>query len=207
MNIYLTIFKTAFDLFATILFLPLILILTTIIAIIVRISSGKDVVFAQERAGKNKQPFIMYKFRTMHLKVDPFGPSPKDGKDDRLTTIGKLLRVTSLDELPQFLNVLKGDMSLVGPRPLYLSQADEWNAHQRQRLNVKPGLTGLAQISGRGSLTIEDKLNLDVIYTEKITFLGDLRIILGTFLSFLRPDNIYEDTYSNTEKTRGDNNA
>jgi len=204
MNIYLTTLKTPLDLIATVLFLPLILILTIVISITIRISSGKNIIFRQERAGKNKQPFMMYKFRTMRLDVDPFGPSPKDGHDARLTKIGKLLRLTSLDELPQFLNVLKGEMSLVGPRPLYMSQAAQWNAHQSKRLNVKPGLTGLAQISGRGSLTIEDKLDLDVIYSEKITFFGDLRIVLSTFLSFLRSDNIYEAAYSKNEQTRGD---
>ena len=138
----------------------------------------------------------------MRTDIDPFGPSPKTGGDPRLTKIGKYLRLLSLDELPQFFNILKGEMTLVGPRPLYMQQAKEWNQRQRKRLLVKPGLTGLAQISGRGSLTIEEKIELDVRYVENQTLRLDLRLILATIFSVLRPKDIYEKNYSKTEKTR-----
>lgn len=140
----------------------------------------------------------------MRTDTDPFGPSPKAGTDPRITKIGKFLRISSLDELPQLWNVLRGNMTLVGPRPLYMAQAQEWNPRQKRRLEVKPGLTGLAQISGRGSLTIEEKLELDVCYVENQSLWLDLKILLGTFFSVLRPRGIYEKQYSANEQTRGD---
>ena len=162
-------------------------------------------IFSQQRAGKNSKPFTMYKFRTMRTDVDPFGPSPKAAHDPRLTSLGKFLREYSLDELPQLFNTLIGNMSLVGPRPLYMAQAEEWNDRQKKRLLVKPGLTGLAQISGRGGLTIEQKLELDVKYVESASFLTDLKIILATFVQVLGKKSIYEKKYSENEDTRGQN--
>lgn len=111
----------------------------------IRLSGKGPAVFRQIRAGKNGKPFTFYKFRTMKVDTDPFGPSPKSGDDARLTAIGKFLREYSLDELPQLFNILKGDMSVVGPRPLYVEQMAEWNERQRKRLLVKPGLTGLCK--------------------------------------------------------------
>ncbi|MCJ7730186.1 MAG: sugar transferase, partial [Sedimentisphaerales bacterium] len=136
--------------------------------------------------------------------VDPFGPSPKTGDDPRLTRVGKFLREYSLDELPQLFNVLKGDMSIIGPRPLYVSQMVEWDERQKKRLLVKPGLTGLAQISGRGGLTREGKLELDVRYVETAGFWLDLKIILATIAQVFRRKNIYEKKYSQAEYTRGE---
>ena len=194
--------KRALDLFLVIMCSPIIIFFTLIIAILVRITSGSGVIFRQERAGLNMKPFILYKFRTMSKNADPFGPSPKTGTDSRLTKTGKYLRLLSLDELPQFWNVIKGDMSLVGPRPLYIAQAQQWNDRQKKRLLVKPGLTGLAQISGRGSLTIEDKLELDVQYVENQSLLSDLKIILITIWQIFCPHHIYEKKYSRTHETR-----
>ena len=174
------------------------------IIIAIRVSSKGAAVFKQERAGKDGKPFTFYKFRTMRLDVDPFGSSPKSGDDPRLTMIGKFLREYSLDELPQLFNVLKGDMSIVGPRPLYVSQMAEWNERQAKRLLVKPGLTGLAQISGRGELTREEKLELDVKYVEKANLWGDLKIILKTIAQVFSRKSIYEKNYSETEYTRGE---
>jgi len=173
------------------------------IVIAIRVSSKGPAVFKQQRAGKNSKPFVFYKFRTMKLDVDPFGPSPKSGKDPRLTKVGRFLREYSLDELPQLFNVLKGDMSFVGPRPLYLSQMSEWSERQKKRLLVKPGLTGLAQISGRGELTREEKLELDVKYVETARFLTDIKIILATIAQVFGRKSIYEERYSQTEYTRG----
>jgi len=152
--------------------------------------------------GKDGEPFVFYKFRTMRPEAEPFGPSPKSGEDPRLTRIGKFLREYSLDELPQLFNILKGDMSIVGPRPLYISQMREWNERQRKRLAVRPGLTGLAQISGRAELTREEKLELDVEYVEKASFCTDVKIILRTIWQVFRRKSIYEKKYSQTEYTR-----
>lgn len=194
--------KRAGDILLIILASPFIIIVYVFLALLVWLTSGRPVIFRQERAGRGMKPFILYKFRTMRTEVDPFGPSPKEGADPRLTKIGVFLRKTSLDELPQLWNVLRGDMSLVGPRPLYLEQAREWNERQRRRLEVKPGLTGLAQISGRGSLTIEEKLELDVKYVENQSLWQDCRIIYLTFISVFRGADIYEKKYSQTQETR-----
>ncbi len=174
------------------------------IVIAVRLSSKGSAVFKQRRAGKNCEPFVFYKFRTMKVDVDPFGPSPKSGKDPRLTKVGKFLREYSLDELPQLFNILKGDMSFVGPRPLYLSQMSEWSRRQKKRLLVRPGLTGLAQISGRGGLTREEKLELDVKYVETTSLLTDIKIILATIAHVFKRKSIYEKRYSQAEETRGE---
>jgi undecaprenyl phosphate N,N'-diacetylbacillosamine 1-phosphate transferase len=169
----------------------------------IKLSSKGSVIFKQERAGKNGKPFVFYKFRTMKPDVEPFGPSPKSGRDPRLTKVGKFLREYSLDELSQLFNVLKGDMSIVGPRPLYISQIPEWNERQQKRLLVKPGLTGLAQIGGRAELTREEKLNLDVKYVETASLFTDIRIILSTIVYVFKRKNIYEKSYSQAEYTRG----
>ena len=141
------------------------------------------------------------------MDVDPFGPSPKSGEDTRLTKVGRLMREHSLDELPQLVNVLKGDMSIVGPRPLYLSQMAEWNDRQKRRLLVKPGLTGLAQISGRGELTIEEKLDLDVRYVDSACFWLDVKIFFTTIAQVFGKKSIYEKNYSQKEQTRGDKHS
>lgn len=138
----------------------------------------------------------------MKLDVDPFGASPKSKEDPRLTKIGRFLREYSLDELPQLFNILKGDMSIVGPRPLYISQMAEWNERRKRRLLVKPGLTGLAQIHGRGGLTQEEKLELDVKYVETAGFLADIKIVLATIAQLFRRKGIYEKRYSETQYTR-----
>ncbi|MHC4723742.1 MAG: sugar transferase [Planctomycetota bacterium] len=176
-----------------------------IIILIIKITDKGPSIFSQERAGKDGEAFIFYKFRTMKMDVDPFGPSPKSGEDPRLTKIGKFLREYSLDELPQLFNVLKGDMSIVGPRPLYIAQIQEWDERQKKRLLVKPGLTGLAQISGRGELTREEKLEFDVQYVESRNFWLDLKIVLKTISQIFTSKNIYEKKYSKTEHTRGEN--
>ena len=184
---------------AVILLLPVFII----IILAIRLSSKGPAIFKQTRAGKDAKPFTLYKFRTMRTDIDPFGPSPKSQADDRLTGIGIFLRERSLDELPQLFNVLKGDMSLVGPRPLYIQQIQEWNDEQKQRLLVKPGLTGLAQISGRGELTREQKLDLDVEYVKTKSFMLDVKIILATVGQVFSRSSIYEKKYSEHEHTRG----
>ena len=188
-----------FSLLAILVLLPAF----AIIIIAIKLGSKGPAVFRQIRAGKNGKPFTFYKFRTMKMDIDPFGASPKSDKDPRLTRAGVFLREYSLDELPQLFNVLKGDMSLVGPRPLYIQQIAEWNDRQKKRLLAKPGLTGLAQISGRGELTREEKLELDVEYVQKASLLLDFKTIFMTLWQVLTSKSIYEKRYSQTEFTRG----
>lgn len=196
--------KRIFDLLIS---LPAMIVLLPVFAVIIiaiKISSKGSAVFKQQRAGKDGKPFVFYKFRTMKVDADPFGPSPKSSEDPRLTKVGRFLREYSLDELPQLFNILKGDMSIVGPRPLWLSQMVEWNERQKKRLLVKPGLTGLAQIQGRGELTREEKLELDVKYVETAGFLADIKIVLATIAQVFRRKSIYEKKYSETQYTRGE---
>lgn len=193
------IFDIALSLQVVIILLPIF----AVVAILIRATSKGPAIFKQERAGKNGKPFVFYKFRTMRTDADPFGASPKSGDDPRLTRIGRFLREYSLDELPQLFNILKGNMSVVGPRPLYISQVAEWNERQKMRLLVKPGLTGLAQVSGRGALTREEKIEVDVKYVETANLGQDLKIILLTVAQVLGRSSIYEKRYSQTEYTRG----
>jgi lipopolysaccharide/colanic/teichoic acid biosynthesis glycosyltransferase len=185
---------------AIIILLPVFAVLTAVI----KLTGGGPAFFKQERAGRDGKPFIFYKFRTMKLGVDPFGPSPNSGQDPRLTKVGRFLREYSLDELPQLYNILKGDMSVVGPRPLYFSQMPEWSERQKKRLLVRPGLTGLAQVSGRGELTREKKLELDARYVETASLALDMRIVLATIGRVFGRKSIYERRYSETEHTRGE---
>lgn len=196
--------KCIIDIFVSLVMVAILLPVFAIIALAIRLTSKGPAIFKQERAGKNGQPFTFYKFRTMKLNADPFGPSPKSGDDPRLTRIGKFLREYSLDELPQLFNVLKGDMSIIGPRPLYVSQMAEWDKRQKKRLLAKPGLTGLAQISGRGQLTREEKLQLDVKYVESASFFTDIKIVIATIRHVLGRKDIYERRYSKAEYTRAE---
>lgn len=175
------------------------------LAVAVRLDSPGPAIFRQRRAGLHGRPFELLKFRTMRTDVDAYGVSPHSSEDPRLTPLGRRLRESSLDELPQLINVLRGEMSLVGPRPLYERQAATWTAHQRRRLDVKPGLTGLAQISGRGSLTIEEKLELDVEYVRCRSLLFDLQLLMKTLFSVLYLDkDIYERQYSRNQRFETD---
>jgi len=177
------------------------------LAIAIRLTSPGPALFRQQRAGRDGRPFTLYKFRTMRTDADPYGDSPKSGDDPRLTRIGRFLRETSLDELPQLWNVLIGDMSLVGPRPLYVAQITEWTPTQRQRLLVKPGLTGLAQITGRGGLTVEEKLDLDVEYVRRQGFGYDLRLLAATVRTVFSRRDIYEVRYSRERLSRSGSNG
>lgn len=171
--------------------------LMLVIAVAIRWDSKGPAIFRQQRAGYKGRLFTLLKFRTMRAEVDPYGNSPHSDEDDRLTRVGRWIREKSLDELPQLFNVLKGDMSLVGPRPLYERQAERWDARQRRRLDVLPGLTGYAQVYGRGGLTHEDKIELDLEYVEKQSFALDIRLIWATAVGvFSHREAIYEQQYS-----------
>ncbi len=154
-----------------------------ITAILVRLKIGTPVIFKQDRPGKDGKIFRLYKFRSMTNEVDESGELLPD--EIRLTSFGKKLRATSIDELPELLNILRGDMSVVGPRPLMVQYLPRYNEHQARRHEVRPGFTGLAQIHGRNAISWEEKFNWDVKYVDNVSFLGDWRIILGTIKTVL----------------------
>ena len=169
---------------ATIVLSPVLLIT----ALLVRWKLGSPVLFTQDRPGRDGKIFKLYKFRTML--------PPKEGKSgpeydaERLTPFGKKLRSTSLDELPELFNILKGDMAVVGPRPLLVQYLPRYNAHQARRHEVRPGFTGLAQIHGRNAISWEEKFDWDVRYVDHVTFLGDWKIIFETVRTVLRREGI-----------------
>ena len=199
--------KRLLDIVVTVMVLvPLGLIVLGVIWLAVRLNSKGPGLFKQRRAGWRGKPFTMLKFRTMRTDVDPYGRSPHGADDPRLTKVGRLLRETSLDELPQLFNVLAGQMSLVGPRPLYERQAAKWNDRQRKRLDVRPGLTGFAQAYGRGQLTHEEKIEMDVTYVENRSLWMDVKIVFATAWNMLKGavtgkgGDVYEQRYSQDEE-------
>ena len=167
------------------IFLSPVLIVT---ALLVRIKLGSPVLFTQERPGRNEKIFRLYKFRSMTDERDGKGNLLPD--EQRLTRFGKLLRATSLDELPELFNILRGDMAVVGPRPLRVDYLPLYNSHQKRRHEVRSGFTGLAQIHGRNSISWEEKFDWDVKYVDKITFLGDWKIIFNTVRVVLKEEGI-----------------
>lgn len=159
-----------------------------IIAILVRIKLGSPVIFSQQRPGKDEKIFKLYKFRTMTDERDENGELLPD--DLRLTRFGRLLRKTSLDELPEAFNILKGDMSVVGPRPLSVKYLEFYTPEEHHRHDVRPGLTGLAQINGRNALSWEEKFQYDILYTKNVNIIGDIKIILETVVKVLKCEGI-----------------
>ena len=174
-----------------------------IIYILVRVKLGKPAIFKQQRPGKDEKIFTLYKFRTMTDEKDENGNLLPDEK--RLTRFGKMLRSTSLDELPELFNILKGDMAIVGPRPLLVEYLKLYNDEQRKRHNVRPGLTGLAQVSGRNLISWEDRFEKDVEYINKITFRKDLGIILTTIKKVIKKEGISQENNVTMEKFKGGN--
>ena len=159
-----------------------------IVSILVRTKLGSPIIFKQQRPGKNEKIFTLYKFRTMTDEKDENGKLLPDSQ--RLTKFGKFLRSTSLDELPELINIIKGDMAIVGPRPQLIRDMLFMNNEQRKRHTVRQGLTGLAQVNGRNNISWEEKLNYDLEYIKKITFFTDMKIILKTFLKVFKKDDI-----------------
>ena len=170
-------------------------------ALLVRLRLGSPVVFKQERPGLNGKVFTLYKFRTMTDEKDTEGNLLPD--EVRLTKFGKLLRSTSLDELPELFNILKGDMSVVGPRPLLVRYLPLYNAHQARRHEVRPGFTGYAQVHGRNAISWEEKFDLDVEYVDHVTFLGDWKIIFQTVKTVLKREGISSDSSVTMEEFKG----
>lgn len=172
-----------------------------VLAVVGAVKMKGNPFFTQPRPGKNEKIFNLIKFRSMTCQTDAEGNPLPD--ELRLTKYGKFLRASSLDELPELINIFKGDMSIVGPRPLLVQYLPLYNRQQRHRHDVRPGLTGLAQVSGRNAISWEDKFRLDVEYVNNITFLGDIKIILATAGKVLRREGISSDTSATMEPFRG----
>ena len=172
-------------------------------AILVRVKLGAPVIFKQKRPGKDGKIFNLYKFRSMTDERDEYGNLLPD--EIRLTSFGKKLRSTSLDELPELLNILKGEMSVVGPRPLMVQYLSRYNQHQARRHEVRPGFTGLAQVHGRNSISWKEKFDWDVKYVDHISFLGDWKIIFETIRVVFTHSGISSDSSVTMEEFMGDN--
>lgn len=185
------------SLIALIVLSPVLLVLTVLGAVKMK----GNPFFTQQRPGKNGKIFKLVKFRSMTCEKDKDGNLLPD--EQRLTRYGKLLRSSSLDELPELINILKGDMSIVGPRPLLVQYLPLYNEEQRHRHDVRPGLTGWAQVNGRNAITWEDKFRYDVEYTRNITFFGDMEIILKTIKTVLKRDGVHSETNVTMEPFQG----
>lgn len=183
--------KRLFDLVLVIALLPVLLPVTAIVALIVRRQMGSPVIFRQQRPGLHGEPFEMLKFRTMRDAVDQDGRPLADA--ERITDFGRFLRASSLDELPELWNVLKGEMSLVGPRPLLMDYLPLYDAEQARRHDVRPGVTGWAQINGRNALTWEQKFALDSWYVDNRSLWLDVGILFSTFAKVLKREGISAD--------------
>lgn len=201
-GIYERFVKRPLDIICAVLALTVFCWLYALVALLVRIKLGSPVLFKQDRPGKDEQIFTLYKFRTMTDKRDENGVLLPD--EVRLTSFGKLLRKLSLDELPEALNILKGDMSVVGPRPLLVEYLPRYNEHQKRRHEVRPGLTGLAQVNGRNTCTWEEKFEYDIRYVDRITFWGDLKIVFSTiFKAIFKQEGISSETSATMEEFMG----
>ena len=198
---YAAFFKRVLDFTLSLLALMVLSPVLLVLTILGAVKMKGNPFFTQPRPGKNEKIFKLIKFRSMTCETDAEGNPLPD--DVRLTGYGKLLRSTSLDELPELINILKGDMSIVGPRPLLVRYLPRYNAHQRRRHEVRPGLTGLAQINGRNNISWEEKFRMDVEYVDHITFLGDLKIIWGTVAKVLKRSDISSSTSETMEEFMG----
>jgi len=192
MKLYQKIIKRIFDIYISVFSLTFFFPLFIFICILIKLDSSGPAFFVQKRVGKDGKDFIIYKFRTMVVGAQSMGAGLEVEKEDRrITTVGKFLRLTSLDEFPQFINILKGEMSFIGPRPTVRSQVDKYDDRQRRRLEVKPGLTGLAQVSGRNTLTWAQRIEKDIEYIDKYSLLMDMKIFFKTFLVVLSSADVY----------------
>lgn len=203
-NIYKNLIKRPMDFILSLIAIVLLCPLLLIVAMLVSVKLGRPVIFVQKRPGLNEKIFNMYKFRTMTDATNENGELLNDA--ERLTSFGKILRSTSLDELPELFNILKGDMSIVGPRPLLVQYLKFYDDNQKRRHNVRPGLTGLAQVNGRNAISWEDKFNFDVEYVENVNFINDIRIILKTIRKVFIKEGISSNSSATMEYFKGTKN-
>jgi len=180
--------KRLFDVTISALLLIFLLPIIALVFLLIKFNMGSPILFRQSRPGLKGEPFVVYKFRTMSDQKDAFGNTLPDGL--RLNSLGRFLRKTSLDELPQLFNVLVGDMSLVGPRPLLLEYLPLYSPEQTKRHLVRPGITGWAQVHGRNTISWQDRFSLDIWYVENASFIVDIKILCMTALKVLRRDGI-----------------
>jgi lipopolysaccharide/colanic/teichoic acid biosynthesis glycosyltransferase len=193
--------KRIFDFLVSLIAVVILSPLFALIAAVVAISLGRPILFRQERAGKNGVPFVMFKFRSMTDERDSSGQLLLD--EFRLTKLGVLLRKSSLDEIPEFINILMGHMSIVGPRPLPVRYVTRYSEIQRRRMLVRPGLTGLAQVNGRNNLSWDEKFELDCEYVENVSFWLDLKIVIKTVKQVLIPKNINAEGHATAPEFLG----
>jgi len=197
--------KRVFDLLLASIGLVLITPLLVALALLVRLKLGKPIIFRQQRPGYRGKPFWIYKFRSMNDLRDPNGDLLAD--EQRLTKFGRFMRGASLDELPELVNVLRGEMSLVGPRPLLMQYLERYSPEQARRHEVLPGITGWAQIHGRNALTWEDKFHLDLWYVEHWSLWLDVRILLGTLAAAVKREGINQPGHATAEEFMGTQSA
>lgn len=190
-------FKRFFDFVLSLIAIIILSPVYIIVAILVRVKLGSPVIFTQDRPGKDEKIFKMYKFRSMTSETDEEGNLLPD--EVRLTSFGKKLRSTSLDELPELFNILKGDMSIVGPRPQLVKDMIFMTEEQRKRHTVRQGLTGLAQVNGRNAISWEDKINYDLQYIQDITFINDVKIVFQTLVKVFKKEDISTDGMETAE--------
>ena len=193
--------KRLLDLFGATLGLIVLSPLLVIVALLVRLAHGRPVIFRQQRPGYRGRPFFLYKFRSMNDARGPDGSLLPDAR--RLTRLGRFLRAASLDELPELVNILRGEMSFVGPRPLLMQYLERYTPEQMRRHDALPGLTGWAQVNGRNALTWEDKFRLDVWYVDHWSFWLDIRILLLTAWKVVRREGISQPGQATAEEFRG----
>lgn len=194
-------FKRCMDFILSLLAIIVLSPIYIIVSILVKVKLGSPILFRQKRPGKDEKIFEMYKFRTMTDERDENGELLPD--EVRLTKFGRFLRSTSLDELPELFNILKGDMSIIGPRPLLVEYLPRYNEEQRRRHEVRPGLSGLAQANGRNAISWEEKFQYDVEYVDHVTFFGDWKIIFKTIWNVLKRDGISSETSATMEMFMG----
>ncbi|WP_078428915.1 sugar transferase [Alkalihalobacterium alkalinitrilicum] len=195
--------KRAFDVVVSSFLLLILFPVILVVAVLVKKKLGTPLLFKQQRPGLYSKPFYLYKFRTMTNEKDDEGKLLPDHQ--RLTSFGKLLRKSSLDELPQLINVLKGDISLIGPRPLLMQYVPLYSEEQLKRQSIKPGITGWAQVNGRNAISWEEKFKYDVWYVENQSFLLDIKIIILTIIKVFKSEGINQIGHQTTENFRGNN--